>query len=345
MNDRLRGTEVLFSCLDGVGIVTLNRPQVLNALDLSSVRLIARQLDAWENDRSLHTVLFRGAGGRDFCAGGDIRAVYRHALDGAPELDCFFDEEYALDCRIHRYPKPTIALMDGVVMGGGMGLGQGCSLRIVTERTRMAMPETAIGLFPDVGASHFLSRLSPACANYIGLAGQTISGVDALSCGLADRLLPSAALADLPLLLDTIEAATWPEEIPSGSVPAVFDLGVLAAIERHFDVTGVAGIMDSLAAESTSDCRAWAAHTLSEMRRHSPLMLCVTHEQLRRGRGLSVEDCLRLERILMRHCFARGDAREGIRALLIDKDRTPRWLHAGVNDVGYALVDEFFRQQ
>lgn len=344
MNDRLRGTEVLFSCIGGVGIVSLNRPQVLNALDLPTIRQIAAQLDVWADDPAVRAVLFRSAGGRAFCAGGDIRSLYRHALAEAPELGQFFDEEYALDCRIHRYPKPTIALLDGVVMGGGMGVGQGCSLRIVTERTRMAMPETAIGLFPDVGASFFLARLPPSLANYLGLVGQTISGADALACGLADRLVPSDALGDLPALLARIERDAWPAATPRATVPDVLAPEILVAIERHFSAGSVAGILASLAAEREAGSQAWSAHTLAQLEKLSPLMLCVTHEQLRRGRGLALEACFCMERGLMRHCFAHGDAREGIRALLVDKDRAPRWQHAGVADVEPELVDFFFRQ-
>lgn len=342
MNVRLNAAEVLFSCVDGVGVVSLNRPQVLNALDLPSIRRIATQLDAWADDPALRAVLFRSAGGRAFCAGGDIRSLHRHALAGAPELGQFFDEEYALDCRIHRYPKPTIALLDGVVMGGGMGIGQGCSLRLVTERTRMAMPETAIGLFPDVGASFFLSRLPPALANYLGLVGQTISGADALACGLADRLVRSDMLDELPALFDRIDNHAWPAEIPCSAVPDVFEPEVLAAIEQHFSLDSVPTILASLASDVKSGSQSWSAHTLAHLKKLSPLMLCVTHEQLRRGRGLALEACFRMERGLMRHCFAHGDAREGIRALLVDKDRVPRWQHGGVADVDPALVNFFF---
>ncbi len=154
--------KVLAHIIDGVGVLTLNRPAVLNALDLATVRALTRQLTAWAGDPAIRAVLLRGTGERAFCAGGDVRSLYELQRQGSPDLERFFDEEYALDCLIHRYPKPTIALMDAVVMGGGMGLSQGCTHRLVTERTRMAMPETAIGIFPDVGGSYFLSRLPPA---------------------------------------------------------------------------------------------------------------------------------------------------------------------------------------
>lgn len=172
---------VLADIIDGVGVLTLNRSAVLNALDLATVRTLMRQLTAWARDPAIRAVLLRGSGERAFCAGGDVRSLYHLQRQGSPDLGRFFGEEYALDCLIHRYPKPTIALMDGVVMGGGMGLAQGCTHRLVTERTRMAMPETAIGIFPDVGGSYFLSRLPPALGAYIGVVGDTLSGVNAVA--------------------------------------------------------------------------------------------------------------------------------------------------------------------
>lgn len=334
--------KVLFDCIDGFGIVTLNRPQALNALDLDVIRLLAARLKAWESDSAVRAVLFRGAGERAFCAGGDIRALYQHARVGAPELDQFFDEEYALDALIHRYPKPTIALMDGVVMGGGMGIAQGCSLRVVTERTRMAMPETAIGLFPDVGASYFLARLTAPVAAYLGVVGESISGRDALACGLADRLVASTSLRDLPVLLAHVEQDDWPDAIPPSTVPDVLNTDVLAAISRIFSEGSITAIMASLVAEQYPACREWAARTLVQMQQHSPLMMCVTLEQLRRGRGLALDGCQRMERSLMRHSFARGDVLEGIRALLIDKDRQPRWRFRSIGEVGPEAVAAFF---
>lgn len=334
--------KVLFDCVDGVGIVTLNRPQALNALDLDVIRLLAERLSAWGSDPAVRAVMFRGAGERAFCAGGDIRVLYQQARSGAPGLDQFFDEEYALNALIHRYPKPTVALMDGVVMGGGMGIAQGCSLRIVTERTRMAMPETAIGLFPDVGASYFLARATAAVAAYLGVVGETISGRDALVCGLADRLVASSALGDLPTLLAHIEQDEWPEAAPPSTVPDVLSSEVLAAISRIFSVPSVTAIMVLLAAERDPACGEWARRTQARMQQQSPLMMCVTLEQLHRGRGLSLEDCQRMERILMRHSFAQGDVLEGIRALLIDKDRQPRWRFPSVEEVVPAAVTGFF---
>lgn len=333
---------VLARVIDRVGVLTLNRPAVLNALDLPTVRALTRQLRAWADDPAIRMVLLRGSGERAFCAGGDVRSLYRLQREGSPELGCFFDEEYALDCLIHRYPKPTIALMDGVVMGGGMGLAQGCTHRLVTERTRMAMPETAIGIFPDVGGSYFLSRLPPALGAWIGVVGDTLSGADAVASGLADRLLPSAFLADLPAVIAAVDADAWPAAPTHTTIPSLLTPAVLAAIERHFGQPGVAQILASLAAETDPAVRPWVERTLGLLEKRSPLMLRVTFEQLQRGRQLGLEDCFRMERTMMAHCFAHGDTMEGIRALLVDKDQAPRWRHGSVDAVRPEEVAAFF---
>ncbi|MFZ5581094.1 MAG: enoyl-CoA hydratase/isomerase family protein [Pseudomonadota bacterium] len=335
--------NVLVHVVDGVGVLTLNRPTVLNALDLPTVRALARQLTAWADDPAIRAVLLRGTGERAFCAGGDVRALYHLNLAGSAEVGRFFDEEYALDCQIHRYPKPTIALMDGVVMGGGMGISQGCTHRLVSERTRMAMPETAIGLFPDVGGSYFLSRLGVARGAYVGVLGDTLSGADAVAIGLADRLLPSAALADLPALIAALDAEAWPTAPPACTVPSQLDGHILAAIKRHFRWDAVPAILDSLAGEADPACQPWARRCLELLAQRSPLMLHVALAQVRRGAGLSLEECFAMERRLMEHCFGPlGDALEGIRALLVDKDLAPRWRHAQATAVDAAEVAAFF---
>lgn len=334
--------NVLVHVTDGVGVLTLNRPAVLNALDLATVRALTRQLTAWASDPAIRAVLLRGTGERAFCAGGDIRSLHALKRQGSSDLERFFEEEYALDCLIHRYPKPTIALMDGVVMGGGMGISQGCTHRLVTERTRMAMPETAIGIFPDVGASYFLSRLSPALAAYVGVVGDTLSGADAVVSGLADRLVPSTFFTDLPALIAAIDAGAWPLAPSQTTIPSLLTAPVLAAVERHFGQPGVGEILASLAGETDPALRPWVARTLGLLAQRSPLMLCVTLEQLQRGRRLGLEDCFRMERTMMAHAFAHGDTMEGIRALVIDKDRAPRWRHAGVEAVGREEVEAFF---
>lgn len=334
--------KVLAEIIDGVGVLSLNRPAVLNALDLATVRALTRQLTAWAGDPAIRAVLLRGSGERAFCAGGDVRSLYQLQRQGSPDLGVFFDEEYALDCLIHRYPKPTIALMNGVVMGGGMGLSQGCTHRLVTERTRMAMPETAIGIFPDVGGSYFLSRLPPALGAWVGVVGDTLSGADAVVSGLADRLLPSAFFADLPALIAAIDADAWPSAPAHTLIPSQLTAPVLAAVERHFGLPSVADILVSLGGETDPTVRPWAERTLGLLEKRSPLMMLVTFEQLQRGRRLGLEECFRMERTMMAHCFAHGDTMEGIRALLVDKDLAPRWRHESVEAVAREEVAAFF---
>ena len=336
----------------GIARLTLNRPKALNALSLAMIRDISKALFAWRDDPSITHVLLRGAKWNKpleasepfgaFCAGGDIR-YFHEAVYSAPSdvlnresLEAFFTEEYTLNHLIHHYPKPVIAFMDGVVMGGGMGLTQGASTRIVTERTKMAMPETAIGLFPDVGGGYFLSRSANSTigvGEYLALTGQMLSGADALSMGLADVLLESK---DLPAIWDE------PKKFnpSSAAKPAIAHLDL---IQKHFAHSSLQAIVQSL----QSDDSDWAKAALGKLQKNSPLMLVVTLEQVRRARQLSLADDLRMERDMVFHSFAgtpnkRSDTVEGIRALVIDKDHTPKWQPERIKDVTPAMVDAFF---
>jgi enoyl-CoA hydratase/carnithine racemase len=311
------GDELLADVRGSVATVTLNRPAVHNALSFGMLQALGRWLDAWENDASVRTIVLRGAGDEAFCAGGDVRALYEGHRSGADPHHEFFAFEYALDHRIYRYPKPIVAVMDGIVMGGGMGIAQGAALRIVGARTRMAMPETAIGLFPDVGGSWFLSRCPGELGTYLGLTGVTIGAADAIYCGLAD-LHVGDALA--------------PPELEALRAP----------IDRHFAHDSVAAILGSLEAEDRPEFRAWAGRTLQVLRSRSPTSLMVTLEELRRGARLSLAECFRMELNLIHACFEQGDLLEGIRALLVDKDHRPRWNPALLDEVRPETIRRFF---
>jgi len=311
--------ELVAVVRQGVATVTLNRPSQLNALSFGMLKGLAGWLDRWERDDRVRIVVLRGAGTRAFCAGGDIRHLYEYARSGGREHHEFFAVEYALDYRVHTYAKTIVAVMDGVVMGGGMGLAQGAAVRIVGERTRMAMPETAIGLFPDVGASYFLSRVPGRIGIYLGLAGPTLSAGDALYCGLADVYV-------------------GPGDTPRSELE-----GLRPAIDRHFAPRSVEAIMASLAREDDPRYREWAQRTLEAMARFSPTMLMVTLEQLERGRSLSLGECFRMELNLVHGCFEHGDLVEGIRAMIVDKDNRPRWQPARLEEVARPMVDSFFR--
>lgn len=314
MEERLVGAggEILAHVRNAVATVTLNRPAALNALTLDMLVALRDWLDQWEKDNGVRMVALRGAGPKAFCAGGDVRALYAHMKSGGREHPRFFALEYALDHRIHTYPKTIVAVMDGIVMGGGMGISQGARVRIVGDRTKMAMPETAIGLFPDVGGSYFLSRVPGKVGIYLGLAGPTIGAADAIYCGLADVYVGAqeTAVAELEALRP--------------------------AIDRHFAHDSIEAIMASLNGEDDPGLREWAARTLEALARRSPTLLAVTLEQLKRGAQLSPADCFRMELNLIHACFEQGDMQEGIRALIIEKDNRPRWKPAG-------SIEPFFR--
>ncbi|VVE52064.1 enoyl-CoA hydratase/isomerase family protein [Pandoraea anhela] len=347
--------EVLFDVINGFGVITLNRPKALNAITHGMVRAMWRQLNAWVDDPAVRAVLIEGAGEKAFCAGGDVRALYESRISNADRHQTFFIDEYRLDYLIHRYPKPYIALLDGIVMGGGMGVAQGAALRIVTDRTRLAMPETGIGLFPDVGASWFLGHLAPTLARYLGLSGATITAADALYCGLADVWLEGDAPAAVHEVLRRFE---WPDgaharqadDLLAALRAAILPLGrtwtdaaplarVRATLDRHFSAPDVQGVVASLRTDTESS---WAAETLTLLRQRSPLSLCVTDRQLQKGRRLDLADAFRMELMLGYHAFASGDFVEGVRALLIDKDKQPRWRYPSLAEVPTAQVDAFF---
>jgi enoyl-CoA hydratase/carnithine racemase len=326
------------------GRITLNRPKALNALSLQMIRDVTSALLEWRDDDRIGVVTVRGQG-RDgpfgaFCAGGDIRFFHQAALAGDAQLEDFFTEEYALDHLVHRYPKPIVAFMDGVVMGGGMGISQGARCRIVTERTKMAMPETGIGLFPDVGGGYFLSRCQGRLGEYLALTGEVLGGAEALEAGLADAMLTGA---DLPDLWNRF-ARDGASALPARQLAPV---GRLSALRHDIDrIFALPRVPDMVAALESAGSP-WAQQTLDVLRKRSPLMLHVVLEQVRRGRALDLAADLRMERDLVRNCFqlrpgAASETMEGIRALAVDKDHAPRWNPARVEDVTPEMVAAFF---
>jgi enoyl-CoA hydratase len=337
-----------------LGCITLNRPRALNALSLPMIRALAATLLAWRDDPAVQAVAIRGMGKEGpfgaFCAGGDIRFFHQAMLRGDAELEDFFTEEYALNHLIHHYPKPYIAFMDGIVMGGGMGISQGAKLRIVTPRTKMAMPETNIGLFPDVGGGWFLARCPRHGGEWLALTSEVVGAGDALALQLADCCFDAARLGEAWDVLATqprFDAAAlqaWQQNYLAPAPAATLPLDTIA---RCFEQPDVLHIVLALEEESGE----WAASTVKALRTHAPLMLQVTLEQIRRGAGMSLADELRMERDMVRHCFntrhlerfmTATDTMEGIRALVIDKDRAPRWQPAQLEDVTPAMVEGFF---
>jgi enoyl-CoA hydratase/carnithine racemase len=339
-----------------VGCITLNRPRALNALSLDMVRALTNALLTWRDDPAVLAVAIRGSGKEGpfsaFCAGGDIRFFHQAALAGDPRLEDFFTEEYRLNHLVHTYPKPYIAFMDGVVMGGGMGVSQGASLRVVTPRTKMAMPETGIGLFPDVGGGFFLSRCPGRVGEWLALTGQTIEAGDAVAFGLADGCLDSARLNVVWAELQSIpfESANAVEHLVETKFAAQTPISksARAKIDQYFSLETMPAILAALEADPSDFSQAAAA----TLRKRSPLMLAVVLEQIRRARRMGLADDLRMERDMVRHCFhprhlgrspAEGETVEGIRALAIDKDHQPHWQPSRVEDVTPDMVAPFFK--
>lgn len=344
--------EVLFETINRVGLVTLNRSRQLNALSYPMIVALSAQLEAWATQDDIDAVILRGAGPKAFCAGGDIRALYDSYRDQTPLHRRFFIDEYQLDYRLHRYPKPVVALMDGIVMGGGMGLSQAAHLRIVTERSRVAMPETGIGLVPDVGASHFLSKMPVQLALYVGLTGVSLGAADALLCGLADAAVSSATLESLESTLAGVQWTGHPlhdlrralVREPVASAAEAPLLQVLPALMSHFTAEAtLPEILAGLACQDDPRYTAWATRTIDILRTRSPLAACATRELLLRGRRLDLADCFRMELAVVVQSFAHGDFIEGVRALIVDKDNAPRWRTSSYDAVDDAAVQALFK--
>ena len=342
--------SVLVDVRNGVGHLTLNRPAGLNALNLEMIRNLRLQLDTWHSDPAIQLVVLRANGEKAFCAGGDIRSLYDSFKVGDGMYLTFFEEEYALDQLIHAYPKPVLALMDGFVLGGGMGLAQAASHRVVTERVKMGMPETGIGYFPDVGGSYFLPRLEGAIGEYLGVTGSHIRAADALYCGLADHCISSKLIPELDQALDSWSWSADPavdlDQLLSERTTQTISGSELEAlrstIDRHFARPDMLSIRNSLSTENAPAYQAWAERTLAAINSKSPLAMNVTLELLRRGRELSLADCFALELHLDRQWFDRGDIMEGVRALIVDKDKSPRWNPPTLSEVTPEQVADFF---
>jgi len=333
--------EVILEVRGRLGIITLNKPKALNALSLAMVEAIEPQLHVWAADDAIAAVVIQGAGERAFCAGGDIRDLYDKRGTGYGAT--YYTAEYTQNVTIFNYPKPYIALMDGVVMGGGVGVSIHGSHRVVTERTLFAMPETGIGLFPDIGASWFLPRCPGEIGMYLGLTGYRMRAADCLYAGIGDIYVLSENLEEVIAAL----AAAPPGSDTAGAVLAEFsaepDPGNLAAnraaIDRCFAAASVDEIIERLAAEDSD----WARETAKIIATKSPTSLKVSSRQLRIGPTLKrFEDVMAMENRIADRCFHGHDLFEGIRAVLIDKDGAPNWQPADLAGISEADIDEYF---
>ncbi|WP_173931419.1 enoyl-CoA hydratase/isomerase family protein [Chelativorans sp. Marseille-P2723] len=328
--------EILLERRGRAGVITLNRPAALNALNYPMIHAISRALDEWEKDDAVKIVIIK-AEGRAFSAGGDLMEVYRTRGSGKPPIS-FFADEYRLNAAIARYCKPYIALIDGIVMGGGVGVSFHGSHRVVTERMKFAMPEVGIGFFPDVGGSYLLSRQG-AYGMYLGLTGNRVGWGDALGAGLATHAVKSA---DLPNLLDRLVLDNEPDRaIEPFAIRPEWDEARFYAAQRHFSHATLEECLASLSRASGAG-DPFAQETLATIMKNSPTSIHVAFRQIRQAAGLSMEDCMRMEFRIVNRMLVNNDFYEGIRATIIDRTSAPEWKPASLYEVETATIDSYF---
>ena len=341
--------DVLLSQRGSVGFIVLNRPKALNSITFDMVTCIQSALTKWEADPGIKAVVIEGAGDRAFCAGGDVIAVSKAGQAQDPLSREFFQAEYRLNRAIHLYSKPYIAFLDGITMGGGVGLSVHGNCRIVTERTVFAMPETGIGLFPDVGGSHFLSRCPGQVGLYLGLTGARLGAADMLSIGLADHYMPASARESF---FSALEAVDWSAGSPGDIVRACAaqhvakaEASALDALRGQIDEIFSDGSMEDILARLRADGGDIAQTILKHLSTKTPTLLKVTLVQLRRGAQQDFDANMQMEYRMVRHALRAGsDFHEGVRALLIDKDKSPHWAPDTVEAVQDADVEAFFQR-
>lgn len=321
----------------GIGIATLNRPNVLNVIDLGLIDALYRQLKMWEGNPDIRAVVVRGAGSRAFCAGGDVRAVFEKRGDDA-FMDAVYRREYILDDYINCYPKPYVALMSGVVMGGGCGISVHGRYRVVTDTTLLAMPECKIGLFPDIAGSHFLARCPDEYGLYMGLAGLRVNGADAIRLGLADHYVPAARLPDLVEALSRAPSVEQAIASVTTDLPPAALSAPASVVRRIFEEVSVGAIVRALKAEPAD----WAQAALHAIEASCPFSLELTFRAIREAATKSVRDCLITDFRIAQRIMRKGNYFEGVRALIIDKDNQPRWEPSTLADVRKEDIDACF---
>ena len=332
--------DVLLEERGRAGLITLNRPKALNALTLDMVHAIRAKLDTWRNNGAVELVVIRGAGERAFCAGGDIRALHDSGKAGTPYVIDFYAHEYRLNRVIKRYPKSYIALINGIVMGGGVGVSVHGQYRVAGEGCVFAMPETGIGLFPDVGGTYFLPCCPGEVGMYLGLTGARLDVTDAKYASVATHIVPAAQHEALITALaegsHTVERTLTQFAITPDDKSRI--AGLQQPIDRHFAHASVEAIVASL----ETDTSLFAAETLKSLRTKSPTSLKVTYRQIREGKELGFEDCMKLE-FRLTNRFMRGhDFYEGVRAAILEKDNAPKWQPSSLEAVAKADVDAYF---
>lgn len=337
--------DILFSQEGQLGMVTLNRAKALNALTLDMILALQRQLTAWQDDDNVRAIVLQSNSENVFCAGGDIRSLHQAGrLNGSSQMQ-FFWHEYRLNHFIHHYPKPYISLIDGMVMGGGVGISLHGSHPLATENLVFSMPETGIGFFPDIGASYLLTRCPGFSGLYLGLTGNRIGAVDAFNVGLVKQIIPAQNLAAFVTSLQHVDMSQDAFKAVDTCVhehrlrenlqqPSQFK----PAIDHCFVQPTVEGIFKELEQEGS----VWATSIENSLSQKSPLSLKVTFAQLQQAKGLSLGDCLQMDYNLVSHFIKGSDFYEGVRALIIDKDKQPKWNPASIDQVSEEMVAKYF---
>lgn len=331
---------------NGCLVVTLNRPRALNALNMEMIELLWQVFREAESSGDVKLIVLKGAGDRAFCAGGDIRVLAEESKKGNYAYPHrFFGEEYRLDCFIHHLKKPCLALINGITMGGGVGLAIGCKYRVATESTTFAMPETAIGFFPDVGGSYFLSRLPDGVGNYLALMGARLGAPDVLHCNIATHFVPKAKLAKLEeelckadlgaVAVDSV-LSTYASQ-PEGQIEVVEHE---ASIQRYFHVASAEEIYERLQEEK--DKNAWAETAHKILHKKSPTSVKVTFAALQKGRGMSIDEVFEMDLRVACRFMESHDFIEGVNAVIIEKHHDPQWKPSHHEEVSEDVVSSFF---
>jgi len=339
--------EILFEQAGAWGVITLNRPKALNALTPGMVVAMKTQLDAWASDASIHAVMIKGAGEKSFCAGGDIRWLHDTARDDIDGACDFFREEYTNNAAVFHFPKPYVAMIDGIVMGGGVGVSVHGDFRVAGDRTLFAMPETGIGLFPDVGGGYFMPRLSHGVGLYYALTGARAKAADCLATGIATHYTPTDQMVGL---LENLLAIDFSSGDPFDLIDTVLDATSAdipeAPIALH--ATTIAQCfagqpsLDAVLNALREDGSAFAHETLQAIERMSPTSLHLTFEQMRRGADMEFNEVMQMEFAIVSRVMANHDFFEGVRALIIDKDKAPKWKPANLSEVSAEHIDPYF---
>jgi len=330
--------DVLFDRRDALGLITLNRPKALNALTREMCLAMRARLAEWAGDDAVKVVAIRGAGERAFCAGGDIRALYEAGMKKSSSALEFYREEYRLDAAVKHFPKPYVALLHGIVMGGGVGVSVHGSHRVGDETVTIAMPETGIGLFPDVGGSYFLSRLPGEIGMYLALTGERLKTADALYAGILTHFVPTRATEEL---LAALQAGNAPDFAlrSFAEEPGLSPVGSRREdIDRIFSEDSFDGILVALKADGSD----WAKSTLKTLRGKSPTSVKITFHQIRQGARLDFDDCMRMEYRMVNRVMAGHDFYEGVRATIIEKDNMPDWRPTELAQVTQSDVEAYF---